>query len=206
MGRPVYKRPGSLEEAIGILGGRPWTLLAGGTDLMVRMKDGALRPEGLLDLTGLRELRSIEINGGDLVIGALATHSEIERSDLVVRHAAALARAVSLIGSPQIRNRGTLGGNLANASPAADTVPPLFVLDAQVCLAGPGGERRVPVTEFAKGPGSTVRGQDEIITAVRVPVHPGGFQSSFVRLGARKALAVAKLSVAFGAGRAADGR
>lgn len=202
-----FVRPGSLEEAVGILRDGPgkWTLLAGGTDLLVRMRDGAVRPEGVIDLTGVREMSDIGVVEGHVVVGALVTHARLAGDDVVRRHGMALAEAADLVGSPQIRNRGTLGGNVMNASPAADAVPPLFVLAAEIRLVGPAGERWVPVDEFATGPGITVKREDEILAAVRFEAEGGTFRSRFARMGTRKALAIAKVSVAIGARRAGPG-
>lgn len=202
-----FVRPGSLEEAVAILCDAPgkWTLLAGGTDLLVRMRDGAVRPEGVIDLTGLDELTDIRVEDGYVVVGALVSHARLARDELIRRHGTALAEAAELVGSPQIRNRGTLGGNLMNASPAADTVPPLFVLDGEIRLVGPAGGRWIPVDGFARSPGVTVAREDEILSAVRFVAEGGDFLSRYDRLGTRKALAIAKLSVAIAGRRAGSG-
>ena len=202
MNNPLFVRPRTLEEALLVLASDPlgFVPLVGGTDLLVRMKDG-LRPKGLLDLTAISELVGITVADGMVRIGAATTHAEIASSREVQTLLPALAEAAALVGSPAIRNRGTIGGNLANASPAADTVPPLLALSALVELAGPRGRRTVPVEAFAVGPGKTVRGPDELIVAVAVPV-PGPMASSvFCRLGTRQALSIAKVSVALAAQR-----
>jgi carbon-monoxide dehydrogenase medium subunit len=199
-----FLRPGTLAEAVRFAadsGGMPF---AGGTDLMVRMRDG-LRPGSVVDLTGIVELRGCRLVEGILEIGALATHADLAASPLVQVHATALAQAASLIGSPAIRSRGTIGGNVANASPAADTVPALFVLAAEAVLAGPDGERIVPVESFATGPGRTVRRPGEILVRFRIPVPVEGFRSVYDRLGPRRALAISKVSVAIGARVYPDG-
>ncbi len=207
LSRPMFARPKSLEEAVALLASDPdrWTPVHGGTDLLVRMRGGFVSPCGLLDLTGIPGFGDIRVADGCVVIGAGATHAALASDERVRTHAPALARAAGMIGSPAIRNRGTLGGNLANASPAADTVPPLFVLGAEVALQGPGGTRWVPIEDFATGPGRTVRAAAELITAVRFPARGPDVRSAFQRLGTRKALAIARVSVAVGARVKADG-
>ncbi len=207
MMRPGFARPRTLDEAVALLASDPegWTPVHGGTDLLVRMRGGWVTPRGLLDLTGIRGFGDIRVEDGRVVIGAGATHAALAADERVQTHAPALARAAGMIGSPAIRNRGTLGGNLANASPAADTVPPLFVVGAEVGLQGPDGVRWVPVEDFATGPGKTVRAATELVAAVRFPARGRGVRSAFERLGTRKALAIARVSVAVGARIAAGG-
>lgn len=205
--QPTFARPTSLEEAVALLASDPdrWTPVHGGTDLLVRMRGGFVTPRGLLDLTGIPGFGAIRVEDGHVVIGGGATHADLASDESVRTHAPALARAAGMIGSPAIRNRGTLGGNLANASPAADTVPPLFVVGAEVALQGPEGLRWVPIEDFATGPGRTVRATTELVTAVRFPARGPDFRSAFQRLGTRKALAIARVSVAMGARVGADG-
>ena len=201
----LFERPKTIRRALALLAGTGgWTVLAGGTDLLVRMKDGA-RPAALLDVTGLGALRGIRERDGVLVVGALTSHAELVANRRIRVRAAALAEAASAVGSPAIRNRGTLGGNLVNASPAGDTVPPLVALEAEVELSSRDGVRRVPIAELATGPGKTVRRPDELLTAVRIPLIEGR-RSAFARLGTRKALAIARVSVAVVACVEADGR
>ncbi|HEY7510990.1 MAG TPA: FAD binding domain-containing protein [Vicinamibacteria bacterium] len=194
---PASHRPRSLEAALELLamhGGerRP---LAGGTDVLVRARDGLVDRAALLDLTAVPELKGIEERGDHLWIGAAATHTEILRSAAVARHAPALPQACAVIGGPQIRNRGTLGGNLANASPAADTVPALFVADAVVELVSLSDRREVEIARFFTGPRQTVLAPDELILGVRVPRRPH-VRGAFLRLGQRRAQAISKVSVA----------
>jgi carbon-monoxide dehydrogenase small subunit/xanthine dehydrogenase small subunit len=194
---PAYYRPRSLEEALEILAQRPGEVrpVAGGTDILVKAKDGALGRATLFDLTAGPELRGIEERGDHLWIGAGSTHTEMMGSALVARHVPALPAACAVVGGPQIRNRGTLGGNLANASPAADTVPPLYAADAVVETASISSRRDVPVAEFFTGPRQSVLARDELITGVRVPLRPG-VRGAFLRLGQRQAQAISKVSVA----------
>jgi carbon-monoxide dehydrogenase small subunit/xanthine dehydrogenase small subunit len=194
---PRYFRPRSLEEALDILAQRADEVrpLAGGTDILVRAKDGLQSRAALFDLTAIPELRGIQEQDDHLWIGATATHSEMMRSPLVAAAAPALPAACAVIGGPQIRNRGTLGGNLANASPAADTVPPLYAADAVVELASVSARREVPIGEFFVGPRQSVLARDELILGVRVP-RRAAVRATFLRLGQRQAQAISKVSVA----------
>ncbi len=194
---PRYFRPRSLEEALEILAQRAGEVrpLAGGTDVLVKAKDGGEDLSALFDLTAVPEIAGIQERDGDLWIGATATHTEMLRSPLVARFAPALPGACAVIGGPQIRNRGTLGGNLANASPAADTVPPLYAADAMVEVASVSARREVPITEFFAGPRQSVLAPDELILGVRVPKHEG-VRGVFLRLGQRQAQAISKVSIA----------
>jgi carbon-monoxide dehydrogenase small subunit/xanthine dehydrogenase small subunit len=194
---PASHRPRSLEAALELLAMHAGEVrpLAGGTDILVRARDGRQSRGALLDLTAVPELKGIEERGTDLWIGAGVTHSELMRSPLAARYAPALPEACAVIGGPQIRNRGTLGGNLANASPAADTVPALFAADAIVELVSVSDRRQVPIDKFFSGPGQSVLARDELILAVRIPRRPG-VRGAFLRLGQRRAQAISKVSVA----------
>lgn len=169
-------------------------LLAGGTDVLVRLKDALVWPP-LIDLSHVDELRGITCDDGVLRLGARTTYTELERDSLVARHAGVLAEAAREVGSPAIRNRGTLAGNLANASPAGDTIPALYALDAELELRSSAGARVVSITAFFQGPGRTVLQPQELICAVRIPIRPG-WRGAFERLGQRAALAISKVSAA----------
>ncbi|HLA77943.1 MAG TPA: FAD binding domain-containing protein [Vicinamibacteria bacterium] len=194
---PPYFRPRSLEEALEVLIQRAGEVrpVAGGTDLLVKAKDGLVDPSALFDLSLVPELQGIEERNAFLRLGAATTHAQLAASPLVARYVPALAQACALIGGPQIRNQGTLGGNLANGSPAADTAPPLYVSDALVEVVSVSSRREVPIAEFFTGPRQTVLTPDELIVAVRVPKRPG-VRAAFVRLGQRQAQAISKVSVA----------
>jgi xanthine dehydrogenase iron-sulfur cluster and FAD-binding subunit A len=194
---PTYYRPRTLDDALEILAQRPGEVkpVAGGTDLLVAAKDGQLRRADLFDLSAVPELKGIEEQDGYIWIGGAATHTEILESPLLVRWAPALPQACAVVGGPQIRNRGTLGGNLANGSPAADGVPPLFVGEAEVELVSVNGRRRVPIGEFFTGYRQTVLAPDELILGVRLPKRQG-VRGAFLRLGQRQAQAISKVSVA----------
>src|SRR6185503_18531934 len=164
-------------------------------DILVKAKDGAENRAALFDLTGVPELKGIQEQDGHLWIGAATTHTEMMRSALVASAAPALPPACAVIGGPQIRNRGTLGGNLANASPAADTLPALYAADAIVELCSVSERRELPIAHFFTGPRQTLLAPDELILAVRVPKRQG-LRGAFLRLGQRQAQAISKVSVA----------
>lgn len=197
--------PNTVEEAIAAFqeaNGEAF-YVNGGTDVMViaREKD---RYDGKLaiDLSNLRELKSLCDGGDGLLIGAGCTHTQIAASELVRRYACVLAAASSEVGSPQIRNRGTIGGNIANASPAADTLGPLALLDARLLLHGPQGERECPLGEIVTAPYRTALLPGEMIVAVRVDKLD--CPQRFFKLGRRRALAISRLTVSV-SGRLEDG-
>jgi carbon-monoxide dehydrogenase small subunit/xanthine dehydrogenase small subunit len=194
---PGSWRPRSLEAALELLAERSQQArpVAGGTDILVKAKDGLVTRGALFDLTQVPELAGIEDRGDHLWIGAASTHTQMLESPLVAHHAPALPAACAVIGGPQIRNRGTLGGNLANASPAADTVPPLYAADAVVEIASVSSRRELPVTRLFAGPRRSVLEPDELILGVRIPKR-AGVRGAFLRLGQRQAQAISKVSVA----------
>ncbi|MBE3582011.1 MAG: xanthine dehydrogenase family protein subunit M [Thermoanaerobacteraceae bacterium] len=196
-----YVKARSLEEALAALsqGGEKACALAGGTDLLVgfRAEDARLRHiELVVDIGDLTELAYIREENGCIAVGALATHAAVAESPLIREAAPFLAAACSQVGSPQIRNRGTVGGNLCNASPAADTLPVLVALEAEVVLRSPAGERRVPVSRFVKGPHRTDLRPGELVTEIRFNRPLPGTRTCFIKLGRRKAMSIARLSIA----------
>jgi CO/xanthine dehydrogenase FAD-binding subunit len=180
-------------------------VIAGGTDLLVRMRAGLVQPERLVDLR-LLELNYIKSEDGKIIIGACTTHAEIIDSEVIAEHLPALAAACAEIGGPPIRNRGTIGGNLANASPAADTAPPLLAYDAEVVLATETGKRTLPIADFFIGPGKTILEPGELLMEVHIPEPPPHTAAAFVKVGKRKAMAIAVVSVAVRITLAKDGR
>ena len=194
---PSYYRPRSLEEALEILVQRGGAVrpVAGGTDCLVEAKDGKRDRGALFDLTVVPELSGIEEDGDHIRIGATATHAEMMASPLLNRYVPALPIGCSWVGGPQIRNRGTLGGNLAHGSPAGDTIPALYVADAMVQVVSVSDRREIPIAEFFTGPRKTVLAADELIVGVKVPKRPG-VRAAFLRLGQRQAQAISKVSVA----------
>lgn len=193
-----YKTPKTLQEACDLLWGARGKakLIAGGTDLLIGLRSGAIHSRCLLDLTHIAELRRIEEKDGTILIGAAVTHSEIASSPLVKKYGKVLSDAASEIGSPQIRNLGTIGGNIVNASPAADSLPPLMVLNAVGKIVSGEGEREVPLDQLFKGPYETNLKPHEILVHVAFEKLSPVMRSSFVRLARREAMAIARMSVA----------
>jgi carbon-monoxide dehydrogenase medium subunit len=196
-----YERPATLAEALALLEahGPSARLLAGGTDLIIRLRDGSARPPVVIDVKRIAELDpGIREEGGHLVIGARTVMTDIAADPRVRRHFVALAEAAAVVGSVQIRNRATLAGNICNASPAADTAPPLLVYDATVVAAGPGGVRRIPVDDLFVKSGVTTLAPGEIVTAIELPVPAGRVGASHQRRTRRRGhdLASVTLSVA----------
>ncbi len=169
-------------------------ILAGGTDLLVRLKD-EINQHDIIDISHLKELKGINIADDKIKIGALTTFSEIIENEIIAENAGVLVQAAEIVGSPQIRNRGTVGGNIANASPAGDSIPPLLILEAEIEISGKSGARTVPMRNFFKGPGKTILKKCEIISSVIIPKNKD-YRGAFVRLGQRKSLAISKVSLA----------
>jgi CO/xanthine dehydrogenase FAD-binding subunit len=186
-----FFRPTSLAEALDLRAAHPQARpLCGGTDVMVELNFDRGRPAGLLDLTAVPELRGWERRDGTVRLGAAATYAQVV--DELGRLLPALAIASRSVGSPQIRNRGTVGGNLGSASPAGDAHPALLAAGADVELASVRGTRRVAVSDFFTGPKRSVLAPDELVTAVHVPVAGGPQQ--FSKVGTRNAMVIAVCS------------
>ena len=194
---PPVASPESLGEALGLLAqGQGWRPIAGGTDLMVQITgELAPPPERVLDIWRLDELRGIEVADGALVLGALTTYSDIRRSELCQEHLPALVEAAATIGAAQIQNRGTIGGNIVNASPAGDTLPVLLTTDADFTLASANGRRVVAAADFWPAYRQPDRRPDELLSHVRVPL-PRGRQVRFRKVGTRRAQAISKVVLA----------
>jgi CO/xanthine dehydrogenase FAD-binding subunit len=187
--------PRSVREALRMLKRAPATPLAGATDLYVHLNAGTLEPRRFLNLWGLDELRRIELRRGLLSIGALATFTDLQRSALVRRRLPMLAAAAREVGGVQIQNRGTLGGNVANASPAGDALPVLAAAEAVVVLkSDAGGERRVPFNAFYTGYRESVLRPDELIVAFEIAPLAG--RQWFRKVGTRFAQAISKVVLA----------
>jgi len=191
-----YVAPSSLKEALRLL--KKYKdkarVLAGGTDLLPKMKKGMVKAEVVIDLNRIPGLSGIKLEKDGLHIGGLTRLAEIKESRLVKEKAPLLVQAIGSMACPPIRNRGTLAGNLCTASPAADTAPPLLVLDASVRLQNGKGKRVVPLSDFFKGPQNTVKRPDEMLTEVIIPVQKGS--SAFLKLGRRKAFSLSVVSAA----------
>jgi len=205
-----YAAPTRLAEALELLREGGVTILAGGTDLMPQSHAGKVRfGRVLMNVRRVSELAGIERDASAVRIGALVTIQELLESRLVRERLPLLAEAADRFASEQVRNAGTVGGNVCNASPAGDTLVPLLVLDAEVELARkPNGaieSRRLPLAQFLVGPGRTRRAPDELLTAIVVPAPPPGFVAHFHKHGTRPALDISTVSVAAGGVRR-DGR
>jgi len=193
-----YRIPKTLEEATDLL----WKtqgkskIIGGGTDLVIGLRKGVVRPQCLIDVTNIEELRKIDEKDGILSIGAAVTHTEVASSSSVKEYGRILSDAVSEIGSPEIRNLGTIGGNIVNASPAADTIPPLIVLNAICRVVSKKQEREVPLGELFKGPYTTSIEPYEILAQVSFQKLTRDVRSVFLRLARREAMAIARMSMA----------
>jgi carbon-monoxide dehydrogenase medium subunit len=170
--------------------------IAGGTDLIVQIARKRQAPAHLIDLGDISGLAAIAEHADGFLIGALASHKTIERHGAFQGALAALAEAARVVGGHQIRNRATVGGNIANASPAADLVIPLLALDAELTLAGPDGARHMALDNFFLGPGQTARRPDELITAIRFAKLPPASATSFIKAGRRRAMEISIVCVA----------
>jgi CO/xanthine dehydrogenase FAD-binding subunit len=191
--------PHSLDEALALKAEHPDAVpIQGGTDLMVELNFDRARPETILNLNEVAELRGWTRENGTLRLGSGLTYAEAMESELAGL-LPALAEASRTVGSPQIRLRGTIGGNLGTASPAGDALPPLLVEDAEVELASAGGTRTLQVSEFLVGPKESALAEDELIVAVRVS--PSGSRQTFMKVGPRNAMVIAVCSLALSADR-----
>jgi len=191
--------PRSLEEALELKAEYPATVpIEGGTDVMVDLNFDRRRPEALLNLNEVADLKGWRRENGALRLGASLTYTEAMAPGLA-ELLPALAEASRTVGSPQIRNRGTIGGNLGTASPAGDALPPLLVEGAEVELASVRGTRRLPLTEFLVGPKRNALADDELIVAALV--EPSGAPQTFMKIGPRNAMVIAVCSLALAVDR-----
>lgn len=195
---------GTLEEALGILAREPgvWRPFAGGTDLMVLLESGTLAHQNFLNLWGIPELRRLDVENDSISLGALTTYSDVLRQPLLQEEFPLLCEAAAQTGGVATQNRGTLGGNIGNASPAADTPPALLVYDAELVLMSAAGTRTVPYERFHTGYKTSVLGPGEIIARIHLPRRPG-WKATYRKVGTRRAQAIAK--VCFAAAARMDG-
>jgi CO/xanthine dehydrogenase FAD-binding subunit len=193
-----YFRPATLHEALCFLAayGSETAVLAGGTDLMIAIRAGEVSSKFVMDVSRLDELRAVEKRNRVVSIGAALTHTEIAHHALVKEFTPVLGRAAGYVGSVQIRNVGTLGGNAANASPAADSIPPLIVHNARAIIRSASTERVEPIQDLIVGPYRTNLNSDELITAFVLESLGEGYRHAFHRIARRQALAVARINVA----------
>ena len=194
-----YLKPDDLNDLKRVMAaysGRP-TVIAGGTNLIPEMRNGEKKPELLIDISDLPELSYIREDNGNIAIGAATTIADMAASSLLLDNSPILASAARQLGNPLTRNRATLGGNLANASPCADTAPPLLALDASVEILSPDGKtRQVPLSKFFRGYKFTDLVKGEILTGVTFPVPNGSTRSSHTKIGLRNAASICVASIA----------
>src|SRR5258706_4284469 len=206
---PGYElqEPRNLEDALERLAREPgtWKPFAGGTDLMVLLEAGKLSHRKFLSIWKLPELRGIVVTPAHVTLHALTTYSEIRRHELLAREFPLLCQAAAETGSIATQNRGTLGGNIANASPAADSPPALFVYDAELELVSASGARRVPYHGFWSGYKQMDLRSGELIRRIRLPREKGGWKQYYRKVGTRRAQAISKVCFA-GVARVDAGR
>lgn len=201
MPKTQFASPLTVTEGLGIVSRikEEVVFLSGGTDLVIQLQSGKLRPAWLIDLSQISELKYIREEDGRLKIGSGTTFSQIGESNLIRDKAKCLSQAASQVGSTQIRNRATLGGNIANASPAGDSLPTLLALEAWVSIMGPQGSRRVSFAQFQAGNDSGLK-EKELITEIDFPLWESQgktrFISAFRKLGSRSTVTIARLNIA----------
>jgi CO/xanthine dehydrogenase FAD-binding subunit len=186
----------TLDDAYRLLGDTGGRVIAGGTDVIVQMQRGAFPAGTLIDVSGITDLRFIRAETGRISVGALTTYADVLASRLLHKVAPALVEAAATVGAPQTRSRGTVGGNIGNASPAGDLLPPLLALDATVRLSSAAGIRFLPLNEMLVGPRQTRLASGEIIHSLSFerPLSPSG--AVFLKLGNRSGMAIAVVNAA----------
>lgn len=195
-----YLKPQTLKEALGYLKeyGEKVKPYAGGTDLMVQLREGSSRlkdVEYLMDVQALTELRGIEVREDSIRIGAMTSHTEVNESEVLRKHVPFLSIASSTVGSTQIRNKGTVGGNICNASPAADTLSPFVALNARLVVVSVDGEREVMVKDAMEKAGKLKLAPHEMVTSILID-RIDDYSTAFIKLGRRKALAISRMNAA----------
>jgi nicotinate dehydrogenase FAD-subunit len=201
-----FWRPGSIEAAAELMSKDKSVPLAGGTDLVIEIKKRRCSAENVVDLSAITELSQVERSGHNLEIGALVTFSSLASSPAIKEFCPVLAEAALSVGSPQIRNRGTVGGNIMSGSPAADIVPPLVALDAHAVLVCSEGERKIKLTELLGCPGKPILKRGEFLKKVCFTLPKEGCRSAFVKLARRNALSISRISMALMADVTETGR
>jgi CO/xanthine dehydrogenase FAD-binding subunit len=202
------RTPQTLSDALALMAREAgvWRAFAGGTDLMVLLEFGALKHRNFLSIRHLPELRGIEITPEHVALGALTTYTEIQRDETLRREFPLLAAAARETGGIAIQNRGTLGGNVVNASPAADSPPALLVYDAELELVSARGARWLAYRNFHTGYKQSEMRADELLRRIRLPRTTAGLRTYYRKVGTRKAQAISKICFAAGARLAGDGR
>ena len=192
-----YRAPKTIEEAVALRHefGDDALVMAGGLTAMILLRERLVAPRVIVSLSEIPDLRRIDANGG-LSVGAMVTHSEVARSAAVRKTALLLAEACGRVGSPAIRNMGTLGGNISHGDSASDPAPALLALNAEAIIAGPRGERRMPLAAFFRGTLTTALDDDELLVALSVPPAAAGTRTRFIKYTATTAEAFATVTVA----------
>lgn len=205
---PEYIAPQKIEEVLEILSkyGKEIKIIAGGTDLLVQYYDRLYEVSAWLDLKNIEELKEIKIDQNQIEIGAMATHTQLESSADIKRYYPVLSQAAADIGSPQIRNRGTIGGNIVNASPAGDLLPALIAYRAQFKLLFNKKEVLIPAENFFIGPKKTILKPEQLLSKIVIPIPEQNTYSSWIKIGKRKALIVATVSLALVLSMAEDNK
>jgi CO/xanthine dehydrogenase FAD-binding subunit len=197
---PSYQlvSPASLNDALDVLAqdNSTWKPFAGGTDLMVLLESGKLPHKNYVNIWNLRELRGIEITDESITLGALTTYAEVQRNDVLVKEFPMLCQAATETGGIAIQNRGTLGGNIVNASPAADSPPALLAYDAELEIVSKHGERRIPYYQFHSGYKQMDLRSDELLRAIHLPRSKKLLTQYYRKVGTRKAQAISKVCFA----------
>jgi len=194
----TYHAPQSLEEALSLTSrfGREAELLAGGTDLVVQMRHAGKMPSHVISLRNVPELATIEQEkNGDIWMGPLVTHASLATNRVISQHLSILSEAAATIGTLQIRNRGTIGGNICTGSPAGDIIPPLVCAGTRLRLSSQSGSRLLDIDEFFSGPQVTRRKPDEILTAIHIQKLPGFIGGTYLKLGTRRAAEISVVGV-----------
>ena len=190
-----YQRVANEQELLEGLSQPGSAILCGGTDVIVKMRSGMIQPKLLLDISQLESLSGVRVEGSSLVIGAATLESDIICSPLVTEHTPLLGSVLKQLGSVQIRNRGTLGGNIVNASPAADSAIPLLLYDAEIQIVDREGERWIRLEDFFTGPGQTTLESGEFVRTLRLPIPDDELGPFFHKVGKRNALTIAIASL-----------
>ncbi len=193
-----YFAPQKIEEALEILTerGKEIKVIAGGTDLLIQYYDRLYEVGAWLDLKNIKELKEIKLYQKQMIIGTMVSHTQLEKSEDIKKYFPILSQAAADIGSPQIRNRGTIGGNVVNASPAGDLLAPLMAYDAQFKLQSNQREMIVPVEKFFIGPKKTILKPDQLLTQITLPLPKKKTYGCWIKIGKRKALIIATITLA----------
>lgn len=191
----VYEKAASLPEAIALysIHAGKCPILAGGTDLIVQWRSKMISPEGFIDISAVDELKTIEENDDSIAIGALCTHMQIASSKIIAKHVPVLADACRTIGAAQIQNRGTIGGNIMNASPAGDMLPVLAACDAKLLAHSLTGDRWIPIGQFYAGYRKTALTSGELLTKIEIKKNEKDEVAAFYKIGTRRAQAISKV-------------